>query len=72
MKLEMELIPDSLRKENIDNFSEKFCFKGEQKYADVLGKGLMFREFSFFKNGKKLQHVCMLMGMIQLRGRNNG
>ena len=52
-----------MRKKNIDDSLEKFCLK---TYEEVLGRGLKLREF-FFLRWQKLQHICMLMGMIQSR-----
>lgn len=50
-----------IRKKNIDNYLEKFCFKEKQKYEEG------FRSFVFFSRWQKLYHVCMLMGMIKSR-----
>lgn len=34
-------------KENLDNSLKKFCYEGEQKYEDILGRSLKLREFLF-------------------------
>lgn len=54
-------------------FQSSFVLK-ESRNEDVVGKSLKLRDFFVFsrwqKKKKKSQHICMLMGMIQMQGGN--
>lgn len=55
-------------------FQSSFVLK-ESRNEDVVGKSLKLRDFFVFsrwqkKKKKKSQHICMLIGMIQMQGGN--
>lgn len=52
-------------------FQSSFVLK-ESRNEDVVGKSLKLRDFFVFSRWqkKKSQHICMLIGMIQMQGGN--